>query len=78
MASRAALMRGEARREAILRFIEQYSTQHGFSPTFAEIGEAVGLTSRNATRLHLLRLRDEGHITIHPRMARSITLRKSA
>ena len=36
---------GEKTRTEIRRFMIQYMKEHGYSPSFKEIGEAVGLKS---------------------------------
>jgi REP element-mobilizing transposase RayT len=56
----------------VLRFIEEFSTQHGYPPTLREIGEAIGLANVNAVRGHLEALEKKGHITRAPDKARSI------
>lgn len=74
MASKMAVKQGEKRRKQILRFIASYIRKNGVSPTIAEIAKGVGLSSPNATRNHLFRLRDEGKITMKPRSVRAIAL----
>jgi SOS-response transcriptional repressor LexA len=74
VAGKAMLKQGERRRKAIVRFIGKYQKKYGCSPTIAEIAEAVGLSSPNATRNHLFRLRDEGKIVMRPGVARAISL----
>ena len=74
MPSRAMVAQGEKRRRAILRFISSYIRTHGISPTFAEIADAVGLSSPNATRNHLKKLSDDGHIRIYPHTPRGIVV----
>lgn len=63
---------GEDRREAILAFVKTYIAEEGYSPSIAEICEAVDVVSPNAVRNHLHKLADEGKIAITPRVARSI------
>lgn len=75
MPAQELLQQGEKRRKQMLRFITRYITKHGYSPTIAEIGEAVGVVSPNAVRSHLHRMRDEGLIEITPRVARSIVVK---
>lgn len=65
---------GQARRTAILTFLRAYITRHGFAPAMSEIGAAVGLSSSNSTRNHLLWLQDDGFILVTPGIARAIRL----
>jgi repressor LexA len=74
MPAQNLVAQGEKRREEILAFIRTYSDEHGYSPSIAEIGEAVEIVSPNAVRNHLHKLRDEGKIELTPRVARSIRL----
>jgi SOS-response transcriptional repressor LexA len=74
VAGKAALKQGEKRRKQILRFIASYTKKNGCSPTIAEIANGVGLASPNATRNHLFKLRDDGLITMRPRIARAISI----
>lgn len=68
------LAQGEARRAQIMAFLRHYWRQKGFSPSMAEIGQAVGLRSQNSTRNHLLTLEAQGFIAMTPGVARTITL----
>lgn len=65
---------GEKRRAQILAFIREFIETKGYSPSIAEIGDAVGVVSPNAVRNHLHKLQDEGVIEITPRVARSIRI----
>lgn len=78
MPAQELLKQGEKRRRQMLRFITRYIDKHGYSPTIAEIGEAVGVVSPNAVRTHLHKMRDEGVIDITPRVARSIVVKANA
>lgn len=70
MAARA----NEQRREQILQFIREYVRVHGYSPTIAEIGNAVGCSSTSLVCYHLNILQERGHLTRKPRTPRSIAL----
>ena len=56
-------MTGKERREQILVFLRAYITAHGYSPTFREIGQALGGVRLPEVADHILRLRLEGQIT---------------
>ena len=47
-------------RERILEFIICYIQDHGYSPSYQEIGEGVGLKSKNSTHCHIMKLLDLG------------------
>lgn len=53
---------GEKTRTEIRRFIVQYMKEHGYSPSFKEIGEAVGLKSKSSVSNHIKKMMDSGMI----------------
>jgi repressor LexA len=61
----------------ILAFIERYQEMHHRSPTFEEIGVAVGIPSKDHVSRDLNRLRKQGYLTFTPRVGRSIVLLKN-
>lgn len=61
----------------ILQFVERYQTQHHRSPTYREIGAAVGLSSTDHVSRDLRRLQQDGYISFRPRVKSSIVLLKS-
>jgi repressor LexA len=65
---------GVDRREAIMGFIAGFIAENHYSPTVREITDGVGLTSTNAVHGHLMRLMDEGRITMRPGANRTIAL----
>ena len=54
--------RGEKVREDILQAIIGYIKEHGYPPSFREIGEMTGLKSTSSVQHHLEVLREEGKI----------------
>lgn len=59
--------------EEIIRFIQQFITQRGYSPTLQEIGDAGGFSIKTAhKRIH--RLVNSGHVKIDIRRGRTIRL----
>lgn len=62
----------------ILSFVERYQRQHHRSPTYREIGAAVGLASNDHVARDLRRLVRDGYISFKPRVSRSIVLLKSS
>lgn len=64
--------RDKGRRGKIVRFVRQYIEEHGFSPSFREIGRAVGIRSTKAVKYHLDILAEEGVLSRTPGQARSL------
>lgn len=52
--------RGQMIREVILRAIIEYTEQHGYAPTYAEIGAMVKLKSKNSVYNHIKRMLADG------------------
>jgi repressor LexA len=63
--------------ERIIAFVESYHQAHHCSPSYEEIGEAVGLTSKDHVSRDLRKLKHEGYISFTPGMSRSIVLMKN-
>lgn len=60
--------------QEILEFIRRYRAEHRVSPTYDEIGAAVGLKSRGNVALHLERMEARGLIRRHHQQPRSIEI----
>lgn len=61
----------------ILNFVERYQQQNHRSPTYREIGAAVGLASTDHVARDLRRLVRDGYISFKPRVSKSIVLLKT-
>ncbi len=61
----------------ILTFVERYQQQHRRSPTYREIGAAVGIRSTDHVSRDLRRLVRDGYISFKPRVSKSIVLLKT-
>jgi SOS regulatory protein LexA len=61
----------------ILAFVERYQRQHHRSPTYREIGAAVGLGSNDHVARDLRRLVKQGYLSFTPGVSRSIVLLKT-
>lgn len=66
-----------AQRE-LLRFIETYILDHGYSPSFSEIAEGIGLKSKGPVHDMVQRLVERGRVSFTPGRARSITITAGA
>ncbi|MFR9232230.1 MAG: LexA family protein [Eisenbergiella massiliensis] len=53
---------GEKTREEIREYIIRYIQKHGYSPTFQEIGAAVGLKSKSSVSAHIQKMLETGMI----------------
>ncbi len=62
----------------ILSFVERYQHQHHRSPTYREIGAAIGIRSTDHVSRDLRRLVRDGYISFKPRVSKSIVLLKTA
>ena len=68
----------DQRCEEICAYITEYVAQNGHSPTFREVGEAVGLHSPATVSRYIHRLIDEGRITIDESKPRTLTAATSS
>lgn len=64
---------GRQRREQIMDFLRSYIKRNGFSPSFEEVGDAVGV-HKNAAAHHLHKLEKEGRIRINAGKYRSLQI----
>ena len=60
------------RQRQILDFIGAYAERHGVSPSFREIGDAVGLKAISAVKYQVEQLQEKGCLTRRDRMPRTI------
>ncbi len=61
----------------IIAFVERYHAQHGHSPSYSEIGAAVGIASKDHVSRDLKRLQQQGYLKLRPGVGRSIVLLKN-
>ena len=52
--------KGELRRIKILEFIKSYIKKNGYSPSYEEIADGVGLKSKNSVYTHIKKMLDIG------------------
>lgn len=62
------------RQRDVLRFIVRYQDEHGFSPSYLEIGRECGVGSTNAVNDHLKYIEKKGWIRRTAKIARSIVV----
>ena len=59
---------------AIVEFLQKHSEEGNYPPTYAEIGEAVGITSKSSVKYRLDHLEEIGIIERAPGRARTTRL----
>jgi repressor LexA len=62
----------------IIAFIERYQQVNHVSPSYEEIGVAVGIPSKDHVSRDLNRLKKQGYLSFTPRVGRSIVLLKNS
>jgi len=60
------------RQKEILDFINDYTGEHGYAPSYREIGQNFGLTSSATVAEHVQTLRSKGYLNYEEGEARSI------
>ena len=60
------------RQQQILDFIQEYADRHGVSPSFREIGDAVGLKAISAVKYQVEQLQEKGRLARRDRKPRTI------
>lgn len=60
MGSRILSEHGREIRQQMLQYIVSYIEEHGYPPTYREIGDAVGLGSSSSVYTHIMRMFREG------------------
>ena len=63
----------DKRCDEVYTFIMEYITRNGYSPTFREVGDALGLRSSSTISRYIHRLIDEGRITIDESKPRTLS-----
>lgn len=68
----------DKRCDEVFAFITEYIAQNGYSPTFREVGEAVGIRSASTISRYIHRLIDEGRVSIDESKPRTLSTASSA
>ena len=72
---RHAVKLGVTRRQnAVLEFVTKYCAEHGYSPSYQEIAEAVGIASKSGVKRLVDGLVERGRLEMMPRRARSMVV----
>jgi repressor LexA len=62
------------RQKLVLEFVTKYCADHGHSPSYQEIGEAVGIASKSGVKRLVDALVERGRLENMPRRARSLVV----
>ena len=65
------------RQKSLLTFIETFLTDRGYVPTLAEMAKALGVSSLQAVKEHLIALERKGYLRRSPGRSRAIELLSS-
>lgn len=66
---------GDERREQIRDFIVKYNQEHGYGPTFSEIGKGVYISSSSCIQNHIYTMLANGMLETDAEMGASRALR---
>ena len=66
------------RQKLVLEFVTKYCADNGCSPSYQEIGEAVGIVSKSGVKRVVDALVERGHLQTMPRRARALTVVRDA
>lgn len=77
MTSPRLVAQGQQRRDQIVELVAEYRRRHKYSPSIAELAEALQIES-SAVRRHVKLLIEEGRLVQTAGVARSLRTRKKA
>lgn len=63
----------DKRCDEVLAYITEYVARNGYSPTFREVGDAIGIRSPSTISRYIHRLVDEGRISIDESKPRTLS-----
>jgi repressor LexA len=58
----------------VLRFIREYTAEHGYPPSMRDIKDRFGWSGPNAVNNHIVALEKKGYLRRTPRTARSFVI----
>jgi repressor LexA len=62
----------------VLEFVKKYCNEKGYSPSYQEIGDAIGIASKSGVKRMIDALVERGHLELLPRRARSLAVIEKA
>ena len=69
-------MANEEMKSRILQYVSGFTDSNGYSPTYREIGAAVGLRSPSTVATYIKALRDEGKMDMTAKRPRAVALNR--
>ena len=69
-------MANEEMKNRILQYVSGFTDGYGYSPTYREIGAAVGLRSPASVATYIKALRDEGKLDMTAKRPRAVALNR--
>jgi SOS-response transcriptional repressor LexA len=72
------MMKISKKQAEILKIVQSFINDHGYSPTVREIKKLAGLKSSSTVYLHLTKLQKKGYITKENGMPRTLRVLKKA
>jgi repressor LexA len=61
----------------VLEFLQRFIAENGYSPSYQEIANAFGLSSRSTAQKYVERLREAGYLDMDANSKRGVTLKQS-
>lgn len=61
----------------VLEFLQRFIQENGYSPSYQEIADAFGLSSRSTAQKYVERLREAGYLDMEANSKRGVSLRQS-
>lgn len=61
----------------VLEFLQRFIQENGYSPSYQEIADAFGLSSRSTAQKYVERLRDAGYLETDSSSKRSVSVKQS-
>lgn len=67
-------MRRKNRDEELLAYLKKYIGKNGYSPSYADMCEGIGLKSKGSIHNLIVRLKEQGKVEVRGGSARTIRL----
>lgn len=62
------------KQQELIKFIEEFVSQNGYSPTIKEIQRGLNLRSPSSVQVKLSSLKKQGFVTWNPKSARTLKI----
>lgn len=61
----------------VLEFLQRFIQENGYAPSYQEIANAFGLSSRSTAQKYVERLREAGYLEMDPNAKRGVSIKQS-